>query len=238
MKIYTDMHTHTLASTHAYCTIIENAAAAKMNGMLGIAMTDHAPPMWDAPHVWHFHSMDNIPQFIDGVMIFKGVEANILDAKGDLGLDRITISKMDWIIASLHGNLYQPTSIEEQTAAYINAAKTGYVDCIGHCTSDFDKFDYEKAIKIFKEYGTIIEINEPKVVPHENSGKNAVEILKLCKKYEVSVCVNSDAHFADKIGRFSNSIEVLEAVDFPEKLVFNSDFDRVKEHIMNKKLKR
>ncbi|MBQ6530365.1 MAG: PHP domain-containing protein, partial [Clostridia bacterium] len=43
MKILFDTHTHTLASTHAYSTVMENAKYASEIGMEAIAVTDHAP---------------------------------------------------------------------------------------------------------------------------------------------------------------------------------------------------
>ena len=54
MHLQGDMHTHTIASTHAYSTITENCEWAAKYGMKGIAMTDHAMNMPDSPHIWHF----------------------------------------------------------------------------------------------------------------------------------------------------------------------------------------
>ena len=45
MHLQGDMHTHTIASTHAYSTITENCQWAEKYGMKGIAMTDHAMKM-------------------------------------------------------------------------------------------------------------------------------------------------------------------------------------------------
>ena len=40
-----DLHTHTLASMHAYSTIREMAAAAKEKGLALLGISDHAPAM-------------------------------------------------------------------------------------------------------------------------------------------------------------------------------------------------
>ena len=40
-----DLHTHTVASGHAYCTIHEMAAAAAGKGLEILGITEHAPAM-------------------------------------------------------------------------------------------------------------------------------------------------------------------------------------------------
>lgn len=47
MKILLDTHTHTLASTHAYSTVLEMAKYASEAGMEAIAITEHAPAIPD-----------------------------------------------------------------------------------------------------------------------------------------------------------------------------------------------
>ncbi len=49
MEIVLDSHTHTLASGHAYSTIIENALASKNKGLKLLFTTDHAPEMPGSP---------------------------------------------------------------------------------------------------------------------------------------------------------------------------------------------
>ena len=45
MNYKLDMHTHTLASGHAYSTIREMAHAASMTGLDILGITEHAPKM-------------------------------------------------------------------------------------------------------------------------------------------------------------------------------------------------
>ena len=51
MKILLDTHTHTLASTHAYSTVLEMAKYASEAGMEAIAITDHAPATVSYTHL-------------------------------------------------------------------------------------------------------------------------------------------------------------------------------------------
>ena len=62
MKILFDTHTHTLASTHAYSTVMENAKYASEIGMEAIAVTDHAPAIPDGAHEWHFLNLKALPR--------------------------------------------------------------------------------------------------------------------------------------------------------------------------------
>ena len=42
-KLVVDIHTHTIASGHAYGTIRENALAASEKGLVGLGVSEHAP---------------------------------------------------------------------------------------------------------------------------------------------------------------------------------------------------
>ena len=103
MKILADTHTHTIASTHAYSTVMEMARAAADAGLEAIAVTDHGMKLPDAPHSWHFHNLKNIPREICGVKILYGIEANILDLDGNIDpLEEEIYKRLDIVNASIH----------------------------------------------------------------------------------------------------------------------------------------
>ena len=99
MKFVADMHTHTLASDHAYSTISENAASAAKAGLSYLGMTDHCVNMEDALHIWHFCNMGVIPHFLSGVRIIKGVEADLTGYNGELDLNDDIYCNVEWINA-------------------------------------------------------------------------------------------------------------------------------------------
>lgn len=72
MKIVADTHCHTLASTHAYNTLLEMVRYAKQIGLKTIGLTDHGPAMPDGPHEWHFTNLAIWPDIIEGVRVLKG----------------------------------------------------------------------------------------------------------------------------------------------------------------------
>lgn len=235
MKIIADTHCHTIASTHAYSTLYENVSYAKKNGIQYLAITDHGIAMPDSPHIWHFHNYKIIPRIIEGVTILYGVEANICDYEGTLDIDNTNVPELDWIVASYHEPVCEPSTIENHTRGYINVAKNPYVDVIGHSGNGNYIYDYERTIKVFKEYNKIVEINENSIHHRKNASSNCIEIAKICKKYEVMVIINSDSHIASQIGMVPNSIKLLKDIDFPKHLILNLDKDRFISYINDKR---
>lgn len=229
------MHTHTIASTHAYSTILENCTFAEKYGLKGIAMTDHAMNMPDSPHIWHFVNLGVLPRKISGVTVLRGIEANVIGDNGELDVDERLLKSLEWIVASMHRDCYKPSTAENHTNSYLKLAQNPYVDVIGHCTTSPFPFDYEKGVKAFKEYGKLVEINESSILSTRSPAKNAVELLKLCKKYEVPVVFDSDCHYCELIGQTPIVIKMAEELDFPEKLVMNTDWERIREYVLAKR---
>ncbi len=234
MVIIADTHTHTIASTHAYSTLLENVAHAKKIGIKLIASTDHCPALPGAPQLWYFHNMKAFPDVINGVGVLKGCECNILDYKGNLDMTQKDLERLDWVIASFHNQVCEPGTPEQHTNAYLEVAKNPHIDVIGHCGDQRFRFDYERVIPVFKEYGKLVEINNHSFTSRPGSDVNCREIARLCKKYELPVVVSTDAHFCTEIGEFSKSIALLQELDFPEHLVMNADFDRFMELVTQK----
>ncbi len=234
MKIIADMHTHTVASTHAYSTVKEMAEAARDAGLEFLAITDHTPDSTDGPHIWHFHNLHKaIPRELFGVKIIYGAESSVTDYEGNIDLPDSECAALDWIIGSVHTDILKSGTTEQNTAAYLGLVKNPYVDVIGHCANVKFPFDYEKGIRAFREYDKLVEINESTLL-WKNTEKNYREIIPLCKKYGVSVIVNTDAHFFTAVGQVSQSMQLLKEFDYPEKLIVNCSRELLLERINRK----
>ncbi len=226
MKFVADMHTHTIASTHAYSTITENAAAAKAAGLSYIAMTDHCLKMQDAPHEWHFCNMRVIPDFLSGVRIIKGVEADICGYDGELDVTEYIDLNVEYMVASIHYPLTMPGTVEQITSAYIGAMKNPKVCVIGHPDDPAYAFDIDKVTKACKEKNVAIEFNVSRFRSEKSIENLKTNILPKCAENGCFIIVDSDAHFHDKVGAFEKAEKLLRETDFPEELVVNADLQR------------
>ena len=234
MRLIADTHTHTLASNHAYSTVMENIVAAREQGLLYMAMTEHGPKMPDAPHIWHCVNQWEVPSLYKGLNILHGIEVDVMDEDGTLDIDNRVLAGLEWVIASMHGPCFAPATEQEHTRAWMKVAENPHIDVIGHCGRGNYPFDHEKVIRAFKEYGKIVEINNATLQKSANHAACA-DIARVCKRLEVPVVVNSDAHFAARIGVFDQAVALLEEVDFPKKLIINADIDRFEEVVAQKR---
>lgn len=231
-----DLHTHTLASPHAYSTLTENAAAAAALGMLAIATTDHGPNTGDGGHIWHFGNMRILPERIAGIRHLRGAEANVCDYDGTLDLPERTLSALDVVIASMHDSTLPYGTPEQITETWMRVAENPLVDIIGHCGSPQYAFDYEKVIPVFAEHGKVVEINEGTFRVRQKSLENCAVIARLCAKHGVRVAVNSDAHYLTQVGQLDSAVALLEEVNFPKELIINSNRERFEAFLQTKGL--
>ena len=61
--------------------------------------------------------------------------------------------------------------------------------------------------------------------------KNDIKMLELCKKKDVCITIGSDAHIEEDICNFGFAEELLEEVDFPDRLIVNKDIDLLNSYL-------
>ena len=238
MKIVADMHTHTIASTHAYGTIKEMVEQAAELGLYAIGITDHGPAMPGSPQEWYFHNFAAIPKTYKGVRVLMGAEANITDEEGHIDLEDIVCQRLEWIAASIHYLTINENrracitnNVDACTELYLNIADNPYVKVIGHCGSPEFKFDYERVIPVLAQKGKLIEINSSSFKHRKASVANCIEIAKICKRIGAPIIVNTDAHFMTEVGRAEGALAALDEIGFPEELVVNSSVERFERYL-------
>ena len=226
MNLKMDIHTHSVASGHAYSTVDENMRWAAEKGLELVALTDHAPGMKDTTGHAYFANLHVLPEKLHGVRLLKGIELNIMDFNGRVDMDERVLSRMDLAIASLHLPCIAPGSRKENTAALVKVMENPYVHIIGHPGDPRYDVDYQEVFRQAKATGTLLEINNASLIPggfRDGSQENVRNILRMSMEEGVPVVVGSDAHFYTGIGDFSHAQALLEELDFPAELVLNTD---------------
>ena len=236
MKITTDLHCHTVASDHAYSTILENARVAAAMGLEAIAITDHAPAIQDAAHPWHFCCLKELPEKICGVKILGGAEVNISDTEGTLDLPEWIMKDLKIVIASIHDGVFTSTDVDENTKAYIAMLENKYVDIIGHSGNPRYPYDIDAVLATAKKLGKFIEINNKSFASRPENREICTSIAKRAKELEVGIVVNSDAHYCEYVGVYDEAVQMLKGIEFPEKLIMNRNYETLKKAFAPRKI--
>ncbi|MDY3972850.1 MAG: phosphatase [Clostridia bacterium] len=234
MKILLDTHTHTIASTHAYSTVLELAQKAADEGMEAIAITDHAPAIPDGVHPWHFRNLKAIPREIYGVKILYGAEVNIVDLEGNIDLEDDILELLDVVNASIHKPCYKDYGAKDNTSAYLAVVNNPLIDVICHSGAPDLAYDYERIIDLAKKNHKLIEINNHSFFVRKSSIPNCRKIAEICKEKEVGIVVSSDAHISFDIGDYTNALDMLKEISFPEKLIMNRNLTAFEEFMAEK----
>jgi putative hydrolase len=243
-RIKIDTHMHTIASGHAYHTLNEMINEAKKKEMDIICITEHGINMPGTCHEYYFSNYLVLKENkyfyeeADPVKVLFGVEANILNMQGEIDINlnnEINRKCLDIVIASIHNVTFSSPSPYIANMAIINAMKNPNIHIIGH--PDDRDFNYREIVPAAKEYGKILELNNSSNNPsgfRKGAYKRDLEMLSLCKEYNVPISLGSDAHCKYDIGNFEYIIPILKEVDFPSELIINSSEENFKKYIMKK----
>lgn len=237
MKYELDIHTHTIASGHAYNTLQEMIHTAKEKGLKLLGVSDHAIAMPGTCHLFYFHNLKVVERQYGDLELMLGSEVNVIGYNGELDLDEETLKGLDYAIASLHTPCLAPGTMEQNTNALIKAMENPHINVIGHPDDSRFPIDYEQLVLAAKKNHVLIEINNSSLNPkgfRQNARENDITILNLCKQYDVPVCLNSDAHISSDIGNTIFIDPLLAETNFPEELIINTSVDKFKLFLSNK----
>ena len=232
-KYVMDIHTHTIASGHAYGTIREMAQAAHEKGLELLGLSEHAPGIPGTCDPFYYLNLQVIPRELYGVRIFHGCEINVLN-DGTLSLEQRYIDRLDYAICGIHIQCYENAGMEKNTDHVITCMKNEKVHFVSHPDDDHTPLDYERLVQAAKEYRVALEVNNSSLVKKDkrlNCYDNYRRMLRLCQACRVPVYLASDAHDPSGVGQFDLAAALLREVGFDESLILNRDVGRFMELI-------
>lgn len=233
-----DVHTHTLASGHAYGTIREMAQAASEKGLKLLGITEHAKGIPGTCDDIYFQNLRVVPRSMYGVELMLGSEINILDYDGTLSMKQELIHNLDIRIAGIHAHCYKAGTMEQNTSAVINAIKNPGIDIISHPDDGNCPLNYEAIVPAAKEHSVLLELNNNSLNPVNkrlHAKENNIKMLTLCMQYQVPILISSDAHDPVDVARFNFVTEILEITGFPQELIINKDVNDFKQFLRSKR---
>ena len=201
MKTLLDVHTHTVASGHAFSTLQEMAVAASEKGLKLLGITEHAPGIPGTCSPIYFRNLHVVPRRIYGVELLLGYKPGTVEQNTEAMIGAIRNPHVHIISHPGDGTAevdFEPivlASKEHHTLLEINNSSLNPV--------------------------------RKKLTARDNN----LTILRLCKKYEVPVILGSDAHISFDIARYDHIYELLQETRFPEELILNDKVEAFKKFI-------
>ncbi|MFU8891003.1 MAG: PHP domain-containing protein [Anaerosomatales bacterium] len=237
MRLLADLHTHTLASGHAYSTATELAVAARRVGLELIAITDHGPACPGAPEQWYFWNLKVLPSIIDGVRILKGCEANPADSRSGVDLPDTILEQLDFVAVGFHPETgFDQRDRARNTEALLRVMANPNVDMITHPGNDHE-FPLELATVVDEAAarGVVLELNDHTFAPtscRASSNHREREFAEAAMAAGAPIAVNSDAHFANQVGHCEAALAVAEEIGLAEERIVNRTAESVLAHLL------
>ena len=234
MKLIADLHVHTVSSGHAYSTLEEYVKQAKKVGLKAIGITDHGPAMPGGPHYYHFSNMRMIPKEIEGIKIIKGIEANIINDKGEIDLkeQEIKWGELDVVMAAMHPRVgYEDQGEEKNTAVLIRAMQNPSVNVIAHPGNPKYPVKIKAIVAAAKENKVLIEINNSSDFSRPGSHERCIEIAREAKRIGWKVVIGTDSHISSMLGRFDDALALIKEAGLTEEDVVNTSWAKIEEYL-------
>jgi putative hydrolase len=237
MKFVADLHVHTVSSGHAYSTLEEYVERAREIGLEGLAITDHGPAMPGGPHYYHFSNMRMIPQTLRGIRILKGVEANIVNEKGEIDLSEQEIrwGGLEVIMATFHPRVgYDDQGEEKNTEVLIQALKNPLLNVIAHPGNPKYPVNPPAIVAAAKQAGVLIEINSSSFSSRPGSWERCLDFAREVKRQDWKAIIGSDAHISTMLANFDDALKLISEAGLTEEYIVNTSWERLEKYLINR----
>ena len=198
-----DLHSHS-TYTDGRASIEAMALAADNAGLEYLAVTDHSQRLamvngLDPKRLREqWREIEEVQSRVK-VKLLRGIEVDILE-DGALDLPDDVLAELDWVVASVHSKLQQPS--DEMTRRLVTAIRNPNVDVIGHPTGrimidrrEGSSFDFNEVMRAAAGEGCALEVNS------QSQRLDLSDTNCLAAKHAgVKLVISSDSHSTTGFG--------------------------------------
>ena len=195
MNIELDVHTHTIASGHAFSTLQEMAQSAAAKGLKLLGITEHSSGIPGTCDPIYFRNLHVVPRQMYGIELLLGAEINITDFNGNIDMDEFYLRMLDIRIAGIHSLCYTHGTKEQNTHGMVNVISNPYINIISHPGDGTAELNFEPIVRAVKEHHTLLELNIRSFNTVRNKPMSRpinLDILRLSIQYIVPDILGSD----------------------------------------------
>ena len=245
--ILADLHTHTIASLHAYSTVYENVMGAKQNGMKYIAITDHYMHSGDDISIrnekYRVRFMESNVNPYSEVKVISSAEFNILQ---DYEY-RDRFSFLKWRPIGFHKSYIKDSNkltFDDLYEGFVEA--TNWNNAFNHIERDLDDLCYgplpeelpqeakkflEKVVLLAKDKDIYLELNEHSLVPTRKYSKIIPYWMSIAAENGNKFYIGTDSHYCIEIGMLGKCVDMLNKYGVSKDKVLNCNEDEIRQFI-------
>lgn len=242
LYLFADYHTHSQYS-HGRGDLEGNIRAALARGLEEVAITDHGPALAFHLGVRRAEQLLEIKAKIRRLQakypklrILCGVEANVINSKGDLDVPREILDQLDIVLAGLHPNIF-PRTLENfrllalywggklnrqldrssrlfNTRALINTVTKYRIDIVTHPGLKLS-VDTRELARACVACDTALEINS-------SHGYLTAGFVRAAAAEGVKFAINSDAHHPRAVGALGPGLAIARQVGLTAADIINA----------------
>lgn len=218
-----DLHTHSVASGHAYSTVAEIAEAGAAAGLDAVAITDHGPGLPQGPHVFHFSNLYRLREWRGACVLLPGVEEDLAGPNGELYLPDPVLEQLDIVLVGVHPYGWaHKESAATVTRSLLKAMENPLVKGVTHPVNTWMRLDVKEIVKAAKATHTAVELNLSKIAGLEAELR---QFLEWVEEFDAPLMVNSDAHIAAEVGCWDGAAGLMHLIR--EERVINRSVEAV-----------
>jgi len=228
-----DLHIHSIRSTCGVHTLLEIVSIMRKKGQKGFALTDHGPEL-GTPRNFFSVMLRRMPQEIDGIRVFKGIESSVMNIAGELDIAFFEGARYEIILAGLHphGDFTESRGIAENTRALVNAVrKNPEIKGITHPNFTSLPVDIDILTDMAADTNTALEINNSHLRNGKANRETIPRLLDLAIRKDVPLMINSDGHMFTEMGEFEQALSFLEPYGIEQFRIVNRTMESTLEFL-------
>lgn len=224
-KIENDIHMHSSRSRCGQNDYFVLFYHANRIGLRSIAVTDHGPDSGGLPIPETFLDYERTPGYMEGVRIFRGIEANVRN-DGTTDVPEEYKKKLDIVLLGFHETAREKSycvppenpslllsagrSEENYTDLLIKAIDSDVVDLITHPQTKKFPICMDAVVEACKEKGIALGLNNSNfALKRKYNPKKTEEMIKAINRYAPRIAIVSDAHCYIEMGYLEGIKTVL-----------------------------
>jgi len=237
-----DLHIHSLMSDGLH-SLLEIVSIAKKKKAKGFCITEHGPALGyfanDSHGMWFSNDSVRFPAEIDGIIFWRGMEANLIPQKGDIDVLPKDYKRLD--ILAIGSHCYRDSrpedwGKEEETIAMIEAIKKHPIDIVAHPYLEKVALDMAKVLDLCVDKGIAIELNN-RYISLDKVNQHELEVLMIYAKEnpKLRLVEGSDGHTFTEMFEDGGTQKIMKKYGIKNDRILNRDKEQLMEFVRERK---